>query len=170
MVLEWLEGMSLSAELKDRRLRKAPPPSLAEVDEDVRARGARDRLRARAGRGAPRREAREPFLAEYTRRPRMKVLDFGMAKVLQPQTMGGLESAETLGRRDRALAAVRHARTTRQGDRRDRPVDRRLRVRARSCVEALTNRRARDAETFVALMTQIAKPAPLRRRDGGAPT
>ena len=168
MVLEWLEGTSLSAELKDRRARKAPPPPLAEVMAMFEP--AALAIAYAHEQGVVHRDVKPGNLfLQNTRegRRQMKVLDFGMAKVLQPQTMGGIESAETLAgvtvlspqyvtpeQLDKSMGAM--------GPWTD------VYAFALILVEALTNRRARDAETFVALMTQIAKPgaAPTPRRRG----
>jgi serine/threonine protein kinase len=166
MVLEWLEGDSLAKELKARRANKAPPPSLEEILAmfEPAALG----IAYAHEQGVVHRDVKPGnlFLQNTREGRRMKVLDFGMAKVLSPESMGGLESAETLA----GITVVSPQYVTPE------QVDKSLGTVgpwtdvyafALILVEALTNRRARDAETLVDLLRQIAKrdgaPTPRRR-------
>jgi serine/threonine protein kinase len=96
----------------------------------------------------------------------MKVLDFGMAKVLTPEAMGGLESAATLGG---VMVLSPQYVTPEQLEKSYGSVGAWTDVYAFALivVEALTARRARVAETFPDLMLQITQgDAPTPRRSG----
>ena len=167
MVLEWLEGVSLAQELKERRAQKLAPPPLREVMTmfEPAALG----IAYAHAQGVVHRDIKPGNLFLHNTREgrRMKVLDFGMAKVVQPDAMGGLESAETLAgvtvlspqyvtpeQLDKSLGAI--------GPWTD------VYAFALIVLEALTNRRAREAENFAQLMAQIARPTevPTPRKRG----
>ena len=167
MVLEWLEGVSLAQELKERRTKQLPPPSLEEVIAMFEP--AALAVAYAHDQGVVHRDLKPGnlFLQNTSEGRRMKVLDFGMAKVLDPQAMGGLESAETLA--GVTVLSPQYV-TPEQIDKKAGAIGPQTDVYAFALilVEALTNRRARDAETFVELMTQIARPdaMPTPRRRG----
>ncbi|HEY1958887.1 MAG TPA: serine/threonine-protein kinase [Polyangiaceae bacterium] len=170
MVLEWLEGVSLAKELKDRRAKKLPMPSLKDVLNLFEP--AALAIAYAHAQGVVHRDVKPGnlFLQNTREGQRMKVLDFGMAKVLQPEAMGGLESAETLA--GVTVLSPQYV-TPEQLDRALGPVGPWTDVYAFALIlsEALTNKRAREAESFVDLMTQMAKgEAPTPRRRGATVT
>ena len=82
LVLEWLEGRSLQEELDERRTRGTAVYSLNEALELLGP--ALDALTEAHEQGIAHRDLKPPnlFLAEVGGRTRIKVLDFGIAKVL----------------------------------------------------------------------------------------
>ncbi len=167
MVLEWLDGVSMSKHMKDARAKKAPPPSLKAVIDLFEP--AALAIAYAHSQGVVHRDVKPGNLfLQNTREgaPRMKVLDFGMAKVLAPENMGGLESAETLAN---VMVVSPQYVTPEQLDKAWGTIGPWTDVYAFALilVEALTNRRARDAESFADLMVQITKagtaPTPLAR-------
>jgi serine/threonine protein kinase len=165
MVLEWLEGKSMSAELKERRQKKLPPPPLARVIAEFEP--AAMALAYAHTQGVVHRDIKPGNLFLQTTRDggRMKVLDFGMAKVLSPEAMGGLESAETIG--GLMVMSPQYV-TPEQLEKVHGPIGTWTDVYsfALIIVEALTNRRARDADSMTDLMIQITRdppPTPMRR-------
>jgi serine/threonine protein kinase len=165
MVLEWLEGKSMSAELKERRTKKLPPKKLAEVMAEFEP--AAMALAYAHSQGVVHRDIKPGnlFLQNTREGARMKVLDFGMAKVLSPEAMGGLESAETLGG---VMVMSPQYVTPEQLEKTHGTIGTWTDVYsfALIVVEALTNKRAREAESMADLMIQITRdppPTPLRR-------
>jgi len=165
MVLEWLEGKSMSAELKERRQKKLPPPKLAQVIAEFEP--AAMALAYAHSQGVVHRDVKPGNLFLQTTREgaRMKVLDFGMAKVLTPEAMGGLESAETLGG---VMVMSPQYVTPEQLEKAHGAIGAWTDVYsfALIVVEALTNKRAREAESMTDLMIQITRdppPTPMRR-------
>ena len=165
MVLEWLEGKSMSAELKERRQKKLPPKTLAQVIAEFEP--AAMALAYAHTQGVVHRDIKPGNLFMQTTREgaRMKVLDFGMAKVLSPEAMGGLESAETLGG---VMVMSPQYVTPEQLEKAHGTIGTWTDVYsfALIVVEALTNKRAREAESMSDLMIQITRdppPTPMRR-------
>ncbi len=163
MVLEWLDGVSMSKHMKDNRAKKLPAPALREVIELFEP--AALAIAYAHSQGVVHRDVKPGNLFLQNTRdapPRMKVLDFGMAKVLSPENMGGLESAETL---NNVMVVSPQYVTPEQLDKAHGPIGPWTDVYAFALilVEALTNKRARDAESFADLMIQITK-------DGNPPT
>jgi serine/threonine protein kinase len=165
MVLEWLEGKSMSAELKERRQKKLPPKKLAQVIEEFEP--AALALAYAHSQGVVHRDIKPGnlFLQNTREGARMKVLDFGMAKVLSPEAMGGLESAETLGG---VMVMSPQYVTPEQLEKSHGTIGAWTDVYsfALIVVEALTNKRAREAESMTDLMIQITRdppPTPMRR-------
>ena len=147
IVLEWLNGNSLGQDLKLRMMNGAPPRSLAEVTElfDPAARA----LDYAHKQGVVHRDVKPGnlFLADTREGVRLKVLDFGLAKLVDPDGLGILPLAQTLG--NMAVCSPGYG-APEQLDPRvrgDRPVDRRLRVRLRRARGALRKESAngRDA-------------------------
>ncbi len=95
MVLEWLDGCTLSAELKERRAQKLRPRSLdgavALLDSAVGA------LAYAHAHDVVHRDVKPGnlFLTRTREGVRMKVLDFGLAKILSEETIGVRPSVET---------------------------------------------------------------------------
>lgn len=95
MVLEWLQGRSLAAELKDRRTRSMPARSLEEavalLDNPVAG------LAYAHAHGVIHRDVKPGniFLAETMYGPRAKILDFGFAKIVSDHTIGMRSSVQT---------------------------------------------------------------------------
>jgi serine/threonine protein kinase len=166
MVLEWLEGKSMAAELKERRQKKLPMPALAQVIAEFEP--AALALAYAHSQGVVHRDIKPGNLFLQNTREGghlMKVLDFGMAKVLSPEAMGGLESAETLGG---VMVMSPQYVTPEQLEKAHGAIGAWTDVYsfALIVVEALTNRRAREAESMADLMIQItrdAPPTPMRR-------
>ncbi len=166
MVLEWLEGKSMSAELKERRQKKLPPKTLAQVIEEFEP--AAMALAYAHSQGVVHRDIKPGNLFLQNTREGghlMKVLDFGMAKVLSPEAMGGLESAETLGG---VMVMSPQYVTPEQLEKAHGAIGAWTDVYsfALIVVEALTNKRAREAESMADLMIQITRdppPTPMRR-------
>lgn len=95
MVLEWLDGFTLSAELKDRRARKLPNRTLEEA-VDLLGRAAAGLAYAHA-QDVVHRDIKPGnlFLASTREGVRVKVLDFGLAKILSDATIGFQQVRET---------------------------------------------------------------------------
>ena len=167
MVLEWLEGDSLAKDLKRRRAQNLKGRSLAEVMTMFEP--AALAIGYAHSQGVVHRDVKPGNLFLHARREgvRMKVLDFGMAKVLSPEAMGGLESATTLG--NIAVVSPQYA-APEQLEARAGTIGPWTDVYAFALVlgEALTDRRARDAATLADIMLQLAKrgPAPTPRARG----
>ena len=167
MVLEWLEGVSLAKELKDRRTKKLPPAPLKDVMSMFEP--AALAIAYAHAQGVVHRDVKPGnlFLQNTREGQRMKVLDFGMAKVLQPEAMGGLESAETLA--GVTVLSPQYV-TPEQLDKNLGPIGTWTDVYAFALIliEALTNRRAREADNFVELMKQMASGVAPTPRTRGA--
>jgi serine/threonine-protein kinase len=95
MVLEWLDGSTLSAELRERRRKRVPPRTLEEAVAllDPAAGGiayahAHDVVHRDIKPG-------NLFLTRTRGGVRMKVLDFGLAKILSDESIGVRPSVET---------------------------------------------------------------------------
>ncbi|HSQ63152.1 MAG TPA: protein kinase [Polyangiaceae bacterium] len=167
MVLEWLEGDSLAKDLKRRRAQNLQGRPLAEVMTMFEP--AALAIGYAHSQGVVHRDVKPGNLFLHARREgvRMKVLDFGMAKVLSPEAMGGLESTATLG--NMAVVSPQYA-APEQLEARAGTIGPWTDVYAFALVlvEALTDRRARDAATLADLMVQLAKrgPAPTPRARG----
>ena len=95
MVLEWLEGSTLSAELKQRRQQRLPPRSLESAVAllDPAAGG----LAYAHAHEVVHRDVKPGnlFLTQTREGVRMKVLDFGLAKILSDESIGVRPSVET---------------------------------------------------------------------------
>jgi formylglycine-generating enzyme required for sulfatase activity/serine/threonine protein kinase len=97
LILEWLRGVTLARDLADRRARGEPTRSIAEavalLDPAARA------LAAAHAQGIAHRDIKPEnlFLAEVNARPTLKVLDFGIAKVLSEVSNLTQAMAETGG-------------------------------------------------------------------------
>jgi serine/threonine protein kinase len=163
MVLEWLSGVSLSKVLKDLRAKKGPGLPLATVLDMFEP--AALAIAYAHSQGVVHRDIKPGNLfvqggAAKSSGPHgnMKVLDFGMAKVLSPEAMGGLESAETI---NGVMVLSPQYVTPEQLDKKFGPIGPWTDVYsfALILVEALTARRAREAETFPDLMLQITAEA-----------
>lgn len=95
MILEWLEGRSLSADLRQRREHGMPARTLQEavglLDSAVNA------LAYAHGQGVVHRDIKPGnlFLAQTPAGMRLKVLDFGFAKILADEAIGIRPSVET---------------------------------------------------------------------------
>ncbi len=96
MVLEWLEGRTLSTDIRDRRDRMQPPRSLDEAITLLDP--AANALAYAHGQGVVHRDVKPGnlFLAR-TREggTRLKVLDFGLAKILSDESIGIRPTAQT---------------------------------------------------------------------------
>jgi serine/threonine protein kinase len=97
MALEWLDGISLSVELKERRTQGMKGRSLDEViavlDPAAKA------LAYAHSQGVVHRDIKPAnfFIAKTQYGPRMKVVDFGIAKILDPDMVGIAPAAQTVG-------------------------------------------------------------------------
>ncbi|HEX7602418.1 MAG TPA: protein kinase, partial [Polyangiaceae bacterium] len=97
MILEWLEGQSLAAELRARRQGRLGGRPIREVlaafDSAAMA------IAYAHTQGIVHRDVKPGnlFMADTPSGRTMKVLDFGMAKILEPQAMGGMQGAMTIG-------------------------------------------------------------------------
>lgn len=95
MILEWLEGRTLSVELKEGKAASRPPRSLEEVVALLEpAAGA---LAYAHAQGVVHRDVKPGnlFLARTRDGERIKVLDFGLAKILTSDALGIRPSVET---------------------------------------------------------------------------
>jgi serine/threonine-protein kinase len=95
MILEWLEGQTLSAELRDRREESLPGRSLEEAIALLDT--AASALAYAHAQGIVHRDIKPGnlFLAKTREGVRMKVLDFGLAKILSDESLGVRPSVET---------------------------------------------------------------------------
>jgi serine/threonine protein kinase len=95
MVLEWLDGCTLSAELKERRAQKLKPRTLEAAVQllDSAALG----LAYAHGHDVVHRDVKPGnlFLTRTREGVRMKVLDFGLAKIMSDESIGVRPSVET---------------------------------------------------------------------------
>jgi serine/threonine protein kinase len=159
MVLEWLDGESLSSRLK--RLSQAKGPGLPLKDVVEMFEPAALAIAYAHSQGVVHRDVKPGNLFMHTTPAgtTMKVLDFGMAKVLTPEAMGGLESAATLGG---VMVLSPQYVTPEQLDKTFGPIGAYTDVYAFALivVEALTAKRARVADTFPDLMLQITQGDP----------
>ncbi len=88
MVLEWLEGHTLGVDLRDRRDRSLPPRSLEETIGLLDS--AASALAYAHAQGIVHRDIKPGnlFLTQTREGVRMKVLDFGLAKILDQDSLG----------------------------------------------------------------------------------
>ena len=95
MVLEWLDGCTLSAEIKERRERKLGRRSLEAAVELLES--AAGGLAYAHSHDVVHRDVKPGnlFLARTREGVRMKVLDFGLAKILSDEAIGVRASVET---------------------------------------------------------------------------
>ncbi len=162
MVLEWLEGTSFSTALTDRRARGLRGRSLAEVIALFEP--AASALAYAHAQGIAHRDVKPGnfFLANTPDGSRLKVLDFGMAKVLDSASMG-FSGAATIG--GLVVASPRFA-APEQFDPARGAVGARTDVYSLALVlvEALSDRRARDCaglgQYIVAAMDRTRLPTP----------
>lgn len=95
MILEWLDGYSLSADMKSRRERGQPGRTLGECIELLDS--AANALAYAHEQGVVHRDVKPGnlFFARTPAGVRLKVLDFGFAKILQDEAIGLRPSVET---------------------------------------------------------------------------
>ena len=97
MVLEWLEGRSLATDNRNRRGKNLPRRTLAEILDMFEP--AALAVGYAHKQGIVHRDVKPGnlFLTATPGGETMKVLDFGMAKILEPTQMGGMQGAQTIG-------------------------------------------------------------------------
>jgi serine/threonine protein kinase len=95
MVLEWLDGCTLSAELKERRAQKLKPRTLEAAVQLLDS--AALALAYAHGHDVVHRDVKPGnlFLTRTREGVRMKVLDFGLAKIMSDESIGVRPSVET---------------------------------------------------------------------------
>jgi serine/threonine-protein kinase len=95
MVLEWLEGRTLSAEMRTRRANGRPSYSLDEATKLLES--AAGALRHAHTEGVVHRDIKPSnlFIADTRDGRRVKVLDFGLAKIVDPEGFMQPESSPT---------------------------------------------------------------------------
>ena len=154
MVLEWLEGQSLAAELRARRQKKLGGRPIREVlaafDSAAMA------IAYAHSQGIVHRDVKPGnlFMADTASGRTMKVLDFGMAKILEPQSMGGMQGAMTIG--SLMVVSAQYA-TPEQIDPSVGAIGPWTDVYSFAVVllEALLDRRVRTAENFADLLVEV---------------
>jgi hypothetical protein len=97
MALEWLEGCSLGSELRSRAERGEPPPTLEEAITMLEP--AVQAIAYAHSQGIVHRDIKPGNLFVMRTRDglRMKVLDFGLAKILHDESVGVRPSVKTTG-------------------------------------------------------------------------
>lgn len=158
MVLEWLDGQSVTAELRARRQQKLGGRPIREVlaafDSAAMA------IAYAHSQGIVHRDVKPGnlFMAETSAGRTMKVLDFGMAKILEPQAMGGMQGALTIG--SVMVVSPQYA-TPEQVDPSVGPIGPWTDVYSFAIVllEALLDRRVRTADNFADLLVEVLDPA-----------
>lgn len=95
MILEWLDGQSLSQDLRDRRERRARPRTLEEAVKLMDS--AATAVAYAHEQGVVHRDIKPGnlFFTETPAGVRLKVLDFGLAKILDDEAIGLRPSVET---------------------------------------------------------------------------
>jgi eukaryotic-like serine/threonine-protein kinase len=95
MVLEWLDGCTLSTDLRDRRDHMLPPRTLEETIALLDS--AANALAYAHAQGVVHRDVKPGnlFLTKTREGVRMKVLDFGLAKILSDENLGVRPTAQT---------------------------------------------------------------------------
>ncbi len=156
MVLEWLEGVSLAQDLRQRRAEQRQgrtPEELIELFEP-----AATAIAYAHSQGIVHRDVKPGNLFVHATRAgqRLKVLDFGMAKILEPQAMGGMQGAATLT--NFMVASPQYA-TPEQLDPHHGAIGPWTDVYAFALilVEAMLDRRLRSADTLTNLIAQVAR-------------
>lgn len=157
MVLEWLEGISLNADLKSRRLRKLggrPIAELMSLFEPAALALAYAHVHGIAHRDV---KPGNLFLAKVPGgATKLKVLDFGMAKVLDVGSVG-FEGAATI---NNLMVISPQFSAPEQFEPQIGPIGAWTDVYslAMVMVEALADRRARTTESFGELMMTVTDP------------
>ena len=149
MVLEWLDGSALDAILEDEHLAGLPPRKLPEVMALLEP--AAIALNLVHSKNIAHRDVK-PANIMVSGDPRgpapfVKVLDFGIAKVMAEHAQDATALAQTGKEITVVHADLRRARAVQPHARRDRPVDRRLRHGAHRGGDAARGRARRSRGT-----------------------